>query len=73
MRGTKKTLTNIKLDAKKHREKFLQQKEDKKGSMKYSRYLRMFIFYRNTIETHSTIKRFKTNSQNNITYIDIPK
>ena len=42
--------------------------------MRNARYLRMLIFIEIQIEIYSTRKRYKTkSSQNNITYIDIPK
>ena len=67
----------IQREAKHHREKYLQQKADKeeiKGNMEHTRYLRMLIFIETQVEMNSTIRKFKTrHGQSNITYIDIPK
>lgn len=60
-----------------HRETFLQHKVDEeeiKGNMEHSKYLRMLIFIETQLETHLSIRKFKTkNGQSNITYIDILK
>ena len=77
LRLANKYFKQIQLDAKNHREKFLQHKADEeeiKGNTKHARYIRTLIFIEKQVKMHYTIRIFKTkNGQSNITYIDIQK